>query len=70
MSGVDLFCLVADRNMEAAISGLLERHPSLGIRQIRYRVATHPRQDPGCFHTGAEFLKTVRHNADHALGGC
>ncbi len=45
MSGVDLFCLVADRNMEAAISGLLERHPSLGIRQIRYRVAIHPRQE-------------------------
>ena len=31
---IDLFCLVADKNMEAAVSSLLDRPESLGIRSI------------------------------------
>lgn len=64
---VDLLCLVADKNMQAAISGLLARPESLGIRAIECRLETHPRRDPGCFHEGAEFLRGQRWEAEHAM---
>lgn len=64
---IDLFCLVADRNMKTAVSGLLGRPYSLGIREIRYRVAVHAFRDPGCFHKGPEFLKPFRNKARHAI---
>lgn len=64
---VDLLCLVADKNMAAAISGLLSRPESLGIRAIECRVERHPRHDPGCFHEGAEFLRGRHAEAEHAL---
>ena len=63
----NLLCLVADKNMSAAISGLLSRPESLGIQTIEYRLETHPRRDPGCFHEGAEFLWSQRSEAEHAL---
>jgi hypothetical protein len=46
----DLVCLAADRNIEAALRGLLERHPSLGIRPVSVDFHTHAGRDPGCFH--------------------
>ena len=64
---VDLLCLVADKNMAAAISGLLSRPESLGTRAIKCRVETHPRRDPGCFHEGAEFLRGRHSEAEHAI---
>lgn len=63
----DLLCLVADRNMSAAISGLLSRPESLGIQTIEYELETHPRRDPGCFYEGAELLVSQRSEAEHAL---
>ena len=63
----DLLCLVADRNMAAAVSGLLSRPESLGTMTIEYRLETHPRRDPGCFHEGAEFLRGQHPDAAHAL---
>ena len=63
----DLLCLVADRNMSSAISGLLSRPESLGIQNIEYRLETHPRRDPGCFYEGAEFLGSQRSEAKHAI---
>ena len=63
----DILCLVADKNMEAAISGLLSRPESLGIRAIECRLETHPRRDPGCFYEGAEFLRGQRSEAEHAV---
>lgn len=67
MSETDLFCLVADRNMEAAVSGLLTRPESLGIRKVSHRIVVHPERDPGCFHRGPDFLRGFRFQADHAL---
>lgn len=64
---IDLFCLVADRNMEAAVSGLLDRPYSLGIRKIRYRVRAHGFRDPGCFHKPHDVLKLYRSQARHAI---
>ena len=63
----DLLCLVADRNMSAAVAGLLSRPESLGIPSIAHRLQTHPRHDPGCFHEGADFLRAQQSEAAHAL---
>ena len=63
----DLLCLVADKNMAAAISGLLSRRKRLGIRPIEHDLIVHPQRDPGCFHQGTEFLRNFRTEAEHAL---
>ena len=67
MSKVDLFCLGADKNMEAAISGLLMRPESMGIRQVNHQIGVHPERDLGCFHNGPEFLREFRSKAHHSL---
>ena len=64
---IDLFCLVADRNMEAAVSGLLGRPHLLGIRKIRFRVQAHVFRDPGCFHKADDVLRLFRSEARHAI---
>lgn len=64
---MDLVCLVADSNMEAIISQLLERPESLGIRAIEYEVVTHPEKDPGCYHWNGKILDGYRSVSDHAL---
>ena len=64
---MDLVCLVADRNMEATISGLLERPHALGIRPITREVPVHEERDPGCCHHPMKVLGPYRKNAEHAL---
>lgn len=44
----DLVIIVADKNMEAAINGILSRNKSLGIRQISHTIFPHYHRDPGC----------------------
>lgn len=64
---IDLFCLVADRNMHAALDGMLQRAPALGIREIRFDIKPHPNRDPGCFHQWSDLLPGFRGQARHAL---
>jgi len=64
---IDLLCVVADKNMEAAVSGVLDRPQALGIRAIRSEVFVHPRRDPGCFHESAELVAGRRAEAQKAL---
>ncbi len=65
---IDLACLVADRNIEAAISALLaKRHKSLFIRPISFELVVHPQRDPGCFSDPESLLRGYRHRAKHAL---
>ncbi len=52
---LDLVALVADKDMEQTVDGLLQRPHSLGIRAISYRIFTHPLHDGGC-RTGAQDL--------------
>jgi hypothetical protein len=53
----DLIVLVADKDIESAVGGLLSRRPSLNIRQPDYKpIAVHPRRDPGCFNESPNFL--------------
>ncbi len=54
---IDLVCLVADKNMEAAIESILRRPAALQIREIRFETIRHPNSDPGCFFQSAELLR-------------
>ena len=64
---MDLVCLVADKQMKAAVSTLLDRHNELGIRLITKAVLQHPHHDPGCYHNPTEILRGYRQRAEHAL---
>ncbi|GAB4128036.1 MAG: hypothetical protein Kow001_23030 [Acidobacteriota bacterium] len=63
----DLICLVADKNMEAAMTEILKRHESLGIREITAEVVVHPRRDPGVFREGVEFVHPLQDKYLHGL---
>lgn len=62
-----MLVLVADRNMEAAVAGLLSRHQALGIRPVAADIRRHPERDSGCRTGGAEFLSALTNQYDHAL---
>lgn len=56
----DLVILVADKDMEQAIKGLLERSALLGINEsITWDVFVHPRRDPGCLNEAHEILRPL-----------
>jgi len=55
----DLVVLVADRNMEYAMNGVLVRPESLAIRRLRFEVFAHPEHDPGCFLNSPGFLRPM-----------
>lgn len=63
----DLVVLVADKNMEYALRGLLIRHESLGIRPLVSEVLVHPRRDPGCLKQCHDFLRIYVREFTHAL---
>ena len=63
----DLIALVADKNMESILRGLLTRTESLGIRILNYDVFTHIERDPGCLRKSHDFLRTHHRNYRHAL---
>lgn len=64
---IDLVCLVADKNMEAVVDALLERHQSLGTRAIAKQVVVHPHRDSGCYHDPVPYLRAYRRDARHGL---
>ncbi len=53
----DLVLLVADKDMEMSLRGLLSRHQSLGFRPVAFDLYVHPDRDPGCFHKSHDFLR-------------
>ena len=53
---IDLVCLVADKNMEAVVQGLLAKHNALGIRPVDSQIIVHPQHDPGCFKSPEPYL--------------
>jgi hypothetical protein len=63
----DLVVLVADRDMEAAIRGALNRPRALSIRGIQFTLYRHPRRDPGCRVDGAKFLRALAKQFAHAI---
>lgn len=64
---IDLVCLVADRNMEAVVGTLLEKHQALGTRPIKPVIIQHPGHDPGCYKYPTGLLGVYRYQARHAL---
>ncbi|MFQ5645828.1 MAG: hypothetical protein ACE5GM_02770 [bacterium] len=63
----DLVVLVADKNMEAAIQGVLSRPEALGIKPVQATVYVHPHRDPGCFLRGSEFLRPMVNRYSYGL---
>jgi hypothetical protein len=63
----DLVILVADKNMEHAIEGLLGRPQALNMRQATYDIYVHSRRDPGCLNEAHNFLRPFLGAYDHAL---
>lgn len=63
----DLIVLVADRNMRAALSGILNRPESLKIRQPTFVVRVHSRRDPGVLHQAHAFLRAFAGKYKHAM---
>ncbi|MGC8794699.1 MAG: methylation-associated defense system protein MAD4 [Bryobacteraceae bacterium] len=63
----DLILLVADKNMEAVMAGLLDRPQSLGIRSISFDIFVHPRRDPGCLTSADDFLRPFSSAYRYAL---
>ena len=67
MNEKDLAVLVADHNIEQALSGLFTRPEALGIRPIDVEIYVHPQRDPGCATRGVEFLSNFSKQYRHGL---
>ena len=63
----DLVVLVADKNIEYVVKGLLSRPPALGISPVSYDSFVHPRRDPGCLNEAHDFLRPLASAYEHAL---
>lgn len=63
----ELVILAADKNMEAAIQGILSRSKALGIRPIKPDIYRHPQKDTGCRTDGVDFLSAFADHYRYAL---
>jgi hypothetical protein len=64
----DLVVLVADKNMQFALNGILNRHQALNIREITYTVIPFvSRNDPGCYKEAHNFLQSHSLSYSYAL---
>jgi hypothetical protein len=63
----DLILLVADKRMERALQGGLERPQSLGIRPVAFDFRQHPGRDGGTRTSGAQILALETSRFSHAM---
>lgn len=63
----DLVVLVADKNIEYTVKGLLSRQQSLGVRELSTDIYVHPESDPGCFLRAQDFLRPFHGQYAHTL---
>jgi hypothetical protein len=63
----DLVVVVADKDIEQALLGLLSRRQAIGIRPIVSGILQHDLHDPGCYETGHELLALYADSWRHAL---
>ncbi len=63
----DLALLVADKNMDFAMRGILNRHKALGIRSVSYEIRPHVNRDGGVRTTGPETLALLRQQFRHRI---
>ena len=59
MNRKDLVALVADKDMEYALKGLLSRPQALHIHPVRADIFVHPQHDPACAQRGVAFLASL-----------
>ena len=52
--------LVADKNTQFVIEGLLSRREALAIRPFHYDIYIHPQHDPGVYHQAPSFLEVFQ----------
>ena len=68
MNNTDIIILVADKNMEGCIDGLLQRLPTvLGIAPFSYEIFVHSYRDPGCRLDADSFLRGFQNRYKYAL---
>ena len=67
MAIADLVVLVADKDMEVTVSGLLARSQSLAMRTTSVDIYRHPQRDPGCRLRSADFLRSFSRQYRYAL---
>jgi hypothetical protein len=63
----DLALLVADKNMDFAMRGILGRPRSLRIRSVSYEIRQHVHRDGGVRTTGPETLALLRKQFHHGI---
>ncbi len=63
----DLIVLVADKDMQFALQGGLERPESLGTRRVSFDFRQHPGRDGGARSSGAQVLALEKARFSHAL---
>lgn len=63
----DLVVLVADKDIESSVKGLLKRPESLQIRDISFDVFVHPQRDPGCLNNSADVIGGLSSDYSYAL---
>lgn len=63
----DLVVLVADKDMEFALRGLLSRQQALQIRRVKADIYVHTERDPGCYLRSHEFLISMAGKYDKAI---
>lgn len=63
----DLVVLVADKQMEFSVRGLLERRRALRIQPISFEIFAHPAKDPGCRRKSHDFLRPFHRQYRFAL---
>ena len=64
---IDLTILAADKNMQFALHGALNRPQAMGIREITFEITTHPERDGGMRTTRPLLLGLKRPRAKHGL---
>ena len=63
----DLVLVVADKNMDFTLRGILDRPRSLGIRAITYKTVVHPGHDGGVRTSGPDLLASLRSAVGHGI---
>lgn len=63
----DLIILVADKDIEQALSALLTRSANLGIKNVNFNISIHPRHDPGVYNEAESFLRLFLNDYKFAL---
>ena len=64
----DLIVLVADKNMKAAVDGILGLREKIGTRTIKIEgIYPHPKRDPGVYRFSPEFLRQFLRLTTYAL---